>query len=101
MSVYLTRAKFPAPPDETAVAADWRTRGYSCHVFTDPPGRQWNDFVHDCNELLTVAEGRLELLMDGERITVEPGDEVFIPRDALHSVHNISDGESRWLFGYD
>jgi hypothetical protein len=26
---------------------------------------------------------------------------VFIPRDALHSVHNISDGESRWLFGYD
>jgi quercetin dioxygenase-like cupin family protein len=101
MSGYLTRAKFPAPPDEAAVAADWRARGYSCHVFTDPPGRQWNDFVHDCNELLTVARGRLELLMDGERITVEPGDEVFIPRDALHSVHNISDGESRWLFGYD
>ena len=28
-------------------------------LFTDPPGRQWLDFVHGCNELVTVVEGRL------------------------------------------
>ena len=97
----LVRAKFPAPPDEAAVAADWRARGYSCGTFVDPPGRRWEDFVHHCNELVTVIEGRLEMEVAGETVTVEPGDEVFIPKGALHSVRNIHHAASVWLYGYD
>ena len=37
----------------------------------------------------------------GETVVAEPGDEVFIPRGAVHSVHNIHHGTTRWLFGYD
>jgi quercetin dioxygenase-like cupin family protein len=51
--------------------------------------------------LLTVVEGRLELTMAGKPVSVDPGDEVFIPRDVLHSVRNIHHGTTRWLFGYD
>ncbi len=61
MGEVLARNKFAAPLDAAAVTADWRGRGYSCGSFVDPPGRCWEDFVHDCNELVTVVEGRLEM----------------------------------------
>ncbi len=97
----LGRGKFPAPLDQDAVAAEWRARGYSCGSFVDPPGRRWEDFVHDCNELVTVIEGRLEMVVSGKTMTLEPGDEVFIPKGALHSVRNIHHGTTAWLYGYD
>ena len=101
MSGILTPGRFPAPPDPGAVAADWSGRGYSCHRFIDPPGQRWEDFVHDCNELVTVVEGRLELEVAGEVVTAAPGDEVFIPKGARHSVRNLHAGTCIWLYGYD
>ena len=101
MTELIVRGRFAAPPDEAAVAADWRARGYSCGRFVDPPGREWNDFVHRTNELVTVVEGRLALEIAGQRLEAEPGDEVFIPKGAVHSVHNIHHGTTHWLFGYD
>ncbi len=101
MSGYLARGKFAAPLDRAAVAADWRARGYSCSAFVDPPGRCWEDFVHDCNELVTVVEGRLEMVVAGETVSAEPGDEVFIPEGARHSVRNTHHDAAVWLYGYD
>ena len=83
------------------MAADWRRRGYSCDRFVDPPGQCWDDFVHGCNELVTVVEGRLEMTVAGETVTVEVGDEVFIPKGARHSLRNIHPGTTIWLYGYD
>ena len=97
----LERGRFPAPLDRAAVAAAWRAQGYSCGSFVDPPGRRWEDFMHDCNELVTVVEGRLEMVVSGKTVTLEPGDEVFIPKGALHSVRNIHHGTTVWLYGYD
>lgn len=101
MSQMLEKGKFPAPIDRSRIAADWRTRGYSCALFVDPPGRAWLDFVHRSNELLTVAEGRLEVEVAGTRLVAEPGDEIFIPKGARHSVRNIHTDTTRWLYGYD
>ena len=101
MTELICRGKFVAPLDEASVAADWRARGYSCGLFVDPPGQAWNDFVHRTNELVTVVEGRLALEIAGQRLEAGPGDEVFIPKGAVHSVHNIHPGTTRWLFGYD
>ena len=97
----LKRNEFAPPLDRATVAAEWRARGYSCGSFVDPPGRCWEDFVHDCNELVTVVEGRLEMVVSSETVTLEPGDEVFIPKGALHSVRNIHHGTTVWLYGYD
>lgn len=101
MSELLVSGRFPAPVDRDAVAADWAARGYSCNEFTDPPGRAWRDFVHDCNELVTVVEGRLDLEVGEARVSAGPGEEVFIPKGARHSVFNAHDGVTVWLFGYD
>jgi mannose-6-phosphate isomerase-like protein (cupin superfamily) len=101
MSPYVRRRKFPAPVDRAAVAADWRARGFSCDLFVDPPGRAWLDFRHASNELVTVAEGRLEVTVAGESFVAEPGDEIYIPRGVPHSVRNIGSAATRWLYGYD
>lgn len=98
---HVTKGKFARPVDRAEVAGDWRERGYSCGLFVDPPGREWNNFVHRSNELLTVVDGKLEVELAGERHLVEPGDEVFIPRDAIHSVRNVHHATSRWLYGYN
>lgn len=96
----VTRGRFARPVSAAAVRADWKARSFSCETFVDPPGREWNDFVHDTDELVTVIEGRLRCLMNGNTHDLEEGDELFIPKGARHSVHNIHRGTTRWLFGY-
>ena len=43
------------------VPTDWRQRGFSCALWTDPPGQVWADFVHPVDERLLPVEGELEL----------------------------------------
>ena len=101
MTDIVTRNRFPTPIDRAAVAADWAKRGYSCGLFVDPPGQEWNNFVHNCNELVMVAEGRLEMSVGDQSLIAEEGDEIFIPEGAVHSLKNISGGVTKWLYGYD
>jgi quercetin dioxygenase-like cupin family protein len=101
MAEPVTRARFASPVDPASVRRDWRERGFSCIRFTDPPGRAWNDFVHDTNELVTVVDGRLRFTMGERTFELGPGDELLIPRGALHSVLNIHSDTTHWLYGYD
>jgi mannose-6-phosphate isomerase-like protein (cupin superfamily) len=101
MTYSLKPRKFPLPLNAGTVKTDWAARGYSCDPFTDPPGRRWEDYIHTCNELVTVIEGKLEMEIGGEAVIVSPGDEVFIPARAKHSVRNVNEGTTRWLYGYD
>jgi quercetin dioxygenase-like cupin family protein len=98
---YVTPKKFTVPLNREEVAQSWSQRGYSCDVFTDPPGREWNNFTHSTNELVTVVEGALRMTIEEEEVIAEPGDEVFIPRGACHSVKNIYHAMTKWLYGYD
>ena len=98
---YVTRKKFSVPVNRTDVGRSWKERGYSCDLFVDPPGREWNDFVHHTNELVTVIEGKLRMVIEEEEMTASPGDEIFIPKGANHSVKNIHSDTTRWLYGYD
>jgi quercetin dioxygenase-like cupin family protein len=101
MSRLLVKSRFNPPVSREEVRRDWAQRGYSCQDFTDPPGREWNDFRHRTNELVTVLDGKLRLIIGADDVIAGPGDEVFIPKGALHSVHNVHGGTTRWLFGYD
>ena len=46
-------------------------------------------------------EGTLRLTVGGETVVCGEGDEVFIPKGAVHSVKNVAPGATRWLYGYD
>ncbi|MGQ0557426.1 MAG: cupin domain-containing protein [Nitrospiraceae bacterium] len=75
--------------------------GYSCGIFIDPSGNEWNDFLYTTNKLVTVIDGKPKRTIGGEKILAEPGDEVFIPKGAHHSVKNVSSSTTHWLYWYD
>lgn len=79
---------------------DWRQRGFSCALWTDPLGPVWADFVHPVDERLLPVEGEIELTVQGRTGRPGLGEEVFIPAGALHTVRNVGDTTSRWWYGY-
>ena len=79
---------------------DWNSRGYSFGVFRDPPGQVWADFVHRTDELVVLAEGELEVEIEGKEQRPQIGEEVFIPANAVHTVRNVGVGNNVWFFGY-
>ena len=48
------------------IKEDCDSRGYSLGVFRDPPGRVWADFVHRIDELVVLAEGEIEVEIEGK-----------------------------------
>lgn len=95
------KSYYQAPVDETQVRKHWAEEGYSFGVFTDPPGQEWNDFVHATDEYVAVAEGQVRISVGSESFVADPGDLVFIPRGANHSLKTLSAAGSRWLYGYN
>jgi uncharacterized cupin superfamily protein len=87
-------------PDRESVARDWRARGFSCNVWSDPPGQVWADFVHASDELVMLIEGEIELRFAGRVLWPAPGEELLIPAGLAHTVINIGAGRNRWLYGY-
>lgn len=83
-----------------ALRESWRARGYSCDEWVDPPGKRWEGYVHEVDELLMVREGLLEFEMRGVKRCLAPGEEVFIPAREVHSIRNVGDTRARWFYGY-
>ncbi len=80
--------------------SDWRSRGFSCDVWTDSPGQRWEEYRHAVDELVMVVEGEIEFEINGEIVRPAPGDEVLIPAGVVHSVRNTGKTPSQWLYGY-
>jgi quercetin dioxygenase-like cupin family protein len=86
--------------DRQQIAADWAARGFSCGLWTDPPGQRWEDFTHATDEVVIVLEGQMEFEVEGKVRHPQPGEELFIPAGAVHSARNIGSTTARWLYGY-
>jgi mannose-6-phosphate isomerase-like protein (cupin superfamily) len=86
--------------DREQVAADRARRGFGCDLWTDSPGRRWEDFIHATDELLLVLEGEMEFEIAGQVCHPAIGDELLVPAGAIHSARNIGATTARWLYGY-
>ena len=82
------------------VAADWKARGFSCDLWTDPAGQRWDDFTHPTDELVIVLEGDMEFEIADEVHRPEVGEELLIPAGTVHSARNVGATTARWLYGY-
>lgn len=87
-------------PDRRKIAAEWAARGFSCDIWTDPPGQVWADFVHAADELLMPIDGELELRFSGRVLRPRPGEEVLIPAGVAHTVINTGPTTNHWFYGY-
>ena len=86
--------------NEDEIARDWRARGFSCDIWTDPPGQVWADFVHETDELVMLIEGEIEVSFAGQELRPAVGEEVLIPARTPHTVINVGAKRNRWLYGY-
>jgi quercetin dioxygenase-like cupin family protein len=86
--------------DTHSVNANWRSRGFTCDIWADPPGQTWENYRHDVDELVMVLEGKVEFEIDGQVLRPSAGEELLIPQGIIHSVRNIGKTASRWLYGY-
>ena len=68
------------------IKRDWHSRGYSFGVFRDPPGQVWADFVHQIDELVLLAEGEIEVEIEGKAERFQIGDMVFIPAKEIWKI---------------
>ena len=82
------------------IKQDWNSRGYSFGVFRDPPGHVWADFVHSTDELVVLAEGEIEVEIEGKAQRPQIGEEVFIPTNTVHTVQNVGQKNNVWFHGY-
>lgn len=93
-------SKHKTMTDRQQIAAHWASRGFSCDLWTDPPGQRWEDFTHTTDEVVIVLEGEMEFAIEGEVHHPQPGEELLIPAGAVHSARNIGSTTARWLCGY-
>ncbi len=100
MKNVLEKYAYPAPVNQAEIRADWQAEGFSFGVFRDGPGQEWNGFVHDDDEYVTVAEGRLRISVGDATVEAGPGDLVRIPAGVVHSLKTVSSDGSVWLYGY-
>lgn len=88
------------PANLESTRSYWHSRGFSCDVWTDPPGQTWEDYTHPVDELVMVLEGEVEFEINGKIFRPAVGEELCIPAGALHSVRNTGKAMSRWFYGY-
>jgi quercetin dioxygenase-like cupin family protein len=100
MITVFNKAAHSVPVDFSGVETQWRLEGFSFGVFHDPPGQEWNNFTHQSDEYVLVAEGRLKIDVGNEKMICAPGDLVRIPRQVRHSLKTVSANGSVWLYGY-
>jgi len=82
------------------IKKDWNLRGYSFGIFKDPPGQVWADFVHKTDEIVVLAEGEIEIEIEGKSQQPPIGKEIFIPAKSKHTVRNVGKTNNSWYFGY-
>ena len=86
--------------NKKAIEQDWASRGYSCGIWTDPPGQVWQDYVHEVDELLMLIDGEIEVRMGGKVLRPAIGEEIFIPANVTHTVINTGAETNHWFYGY-
>lgn len=96
----VTRHRFSVPVDKSRVETDWNARGYTCDWMMDSTGREWRDCRHQSNAVLAVVDGTLEVIVNGVKSVLQPGDEMTVPKGALHHLKNVDPTTSRWLYGF-
>jgi quercetin dioxygenase-like cupin family protein len=105
--------QFPAfmqhPANRIAASAQ-ATTGVEGYIFDGADGSQmafWSchqtasssPHVHNYDEYMLVVEGRYTLIIDGQKIPVNAGEEYFIPRGVPHGGEVIAGTRTIHAFG--
>ena len=68
------------------IKRDCHSRGYSFGVFRDPPGQVWAELVDQTDELVVLAEGEIEVEIEGKAERFQIGEMGFIPAKEIWKI---------------
>jgi mannose-6-phosphate isomerase-like protein (cupin superfamily) len=92
------KGKFGVPINQEHIKEDWTTRGYSIpKVAAYPAGWSRGEHTHGVSLIMTLVTGRMEFIFAGQRVVVEPGDELLYPAHTVHAARNIYDGTTQMM----
>lgn len=83
--------------DQMEVKNSGPARGFSCDLWIDPPGRVWNDFIHDTDELVMLVKGEEEFEINGRKYSLRVREELLVPAGTNHTARNVGRTTSKWL----
>jgi uncharacterized cupin superfamily protein len=86
--------------EQAEIRKNWASRGFSCDLWVDAPGRVWSNFVHDTDEVVMLVEGEEEFDMNGQKHRLQIGEELLIPAGTYHTARNVGTTTAKWLYGY-
>ena len=102
---YIVKGKFELPLNTGEIREQWALRGYrSCELesiskgwASDRPERHNGEHSHAVYILFAGKLGEMEFIIQGQRFVLEPGDQLYYPKDAVMAAKNLHDGRSDWF----
>ena len=95
----IVKGKFELPLNVAAVMQEWEPLGYSsCEFATRLKGWSVGGHTHPWYALAAGRTGRVEIIIEGRRFVLEPGDELYHPKNAVTALRNLNDGPSNWFY---
>ena len=95
---YLVKGKFELPLNSGEINGQWEALGYRQCKFGGK-GKGWTkgEHTHSWYGLFVGRAGKMEFIIQGRRFVLEPGDELYYPKDAVMAAKNLHDGRSEWF----
>ncbi len=102
---YLVKGQFELPLNTDEIREQWTVLGYrKCQNegkdegwTSDRPERHKGEHTHPWYALFAGKTGKMEFIIQGQRFVLEPGDELYYPKDAVIAAKNLHDGRSEWF----
>jgi hypothetical protein len=102
---YIVKSKFELPLNIDEINEQWMILGYnSCQIegknkgwTSDRPERHNGEHTHAWYVLFAGKMGEMEFIIQNQRFVLEPGDELYYPKDAVIAAKNLHDGRSEWF----
>ena len=102
---YIVKGQFELPLSTDEIRERWSVLGYRQCQFegkdegwtSDRPERHKGEHTHPWYALFAGKMGKMEFIIQGERFVLEPGDELYYPKDAIIAAKNLNDGRSEWF----
>lgn len=102
--------EFMKHPENRIATTNQATPGVEGYVFDGAGGSQmafWtcsqsapsSPHVHDYDEYMVVVQGCYAVVVEGQRVLLDPGDEYFIARGTLHSGEVVAGTRTIHCFG--
>ncbi|MDZ7662120.1 cupin domain-containing protein [Thiohalophilus sp.] len=79
------------PLSEAALIDKLERQGYSVNRYVYAPGTVFPPHTHAVDKIDAVLSGRFRLEMEGQRLILEPGDSLAVPRGVVHSAEVVGD----------